>query len=332
MDSLLEEVNSLIKMNVGEPYRLEHIKSRLEQNEILTLSDKQYLSDLLERYIRNVKNDEHQTQETESTISSEVNSDSIYCWKCGKENPNHAKFCISCGSPTQAVNSNPKNNILEQTPKIQKKKKMKINKKLLIGMSVFLVIIIIGGAVTGGTSASVVNNNDSKTPVADNDDSKTSLGISKNSQVLEIGESKHIGTVIIDIDKIEFFDNYATVFLSVENLGPDEAHLFETNTYVIQGKTQFKTKIPKPFGASGDWIEGYNIPPQIIKEGVIFLESWNSNEPFDLYLDAMYIRQDAFGGIPKDIQFVFNVEPKRSNSICGGGTIFDEETNSCIIK
>ena len=222
-----------------------------------------------------------------------------FCGKCGaKLDPNN-NFCPKCGLSINTTETTPERDIPKQIPEIKKGKKTKINKKLLIGMSVFLVIIIIGGAVTPYDDS-----------VADNNDSKTSFDTSKNSQVLEIGESKHLGTMIIEIDKIEFSNTYAKVFLSVENLGPDEAHLFETNTYVAQGKTQFKTIIPKPFGASGDWIDGYNIPPQIIEEGVIFLESWNYNEPFDLVLDAMYIRQDAFGGIPKDIQFVFNIEPK----------------------
>ncbi len=34
MQSLLEQVNILIKMKVGDPYRLEHIKLMLKQNEL----------------------------------------------------------------------------------------------------------------------------------------------------------------------------------------------------------------------------------------------------------------------------------------------------------
>jgi len=51
---------------------------------------------------------------------------------------------------------------------------------------------------------------------------------------------------------LNYNEKYAKIFLSVENLGRDEAHLYETSTYVVQGKTQFKAKISKPLGASGD--------------------------------------------------------------------------------
>jgi len=128
-----------------------------------------------------------------------------------------------------------------------------------------------------------------------------------DTQSLIIDESKNLGNILVEIEKIKFYDRYAIVFLSVENLGSDEAHVNETGAYVIQGETQFQTTIPKPSGASRDWINGSNIPPQTIREGVIFIDTWNSTEPFELILDGSYIKQDPSGGLLKDVKFVFSV-------------------------
>ncbi len=103
MNSLLDQVNSLIKMQVGDQYRLEHLQSRLEQNKILTFSDKTYLSGLLDRYLRDLESDDHQTSKTKSILSSTVKSNSNYCGKCGNENPSLAKFCNNCGSPLEKL-------------------------------------------------------------------------------------------------------------------------------------------------------------------------------------------------------------------------------------
>lgn len=157
MDSLLDQVNSLIKMNVGDPYRLEHIKFRLEQNKVLTLSDKKYLSDLLDSYIRNVGIEEHTTSKIESTTSTPINSDSNYCWKCGTENPNNAKFCNSCGSSIEKLTDRPK--IFSEKPTQESQswiqtrsttmpKRMGKGKKIVIGMGIIIFFIFIVGLIT----------------------------------------------------------------------------------------------------------------------------------------------------------------------------------------
>lgn len=172
MNSLLDQVNSLIKMQVGDPYRLEHIKSRLEENKILTLSDKKYLNDLLERYIGNIKRQEPQTSKIEPEITSEVNSETKYCWKCGNKNPNLAKFCNSCGSSIVEFAERPKEipEIPKEIPEIPKEipkkptkdtqswiqtrsttmpKRMGKGKKFLVGVGIIAVVFVLG-AVLGG--------------------------------------------------------------------------------------------------------------------------------------------------------------------------------------
>ena len=55
MQSLLDQVNILIKMKVGDPYRLEHIKLMLKQKRTVYGSDRAYLDHLIHDYIEEVK-------------------------------------------------------------------------------------------------------------------------------------------------------------------------------------------------------------------------------------------------------------------------------------
>ena len=55
MQSLLDQVNILIKMKVGDPYRLEHIKLMLKQKRTVYGSDRAYLDHLIHDYIEQVK-------------------------------------------------------------------------------------------------------------------------------------------------------------------------------------------------------------------------------------------------------------------------------------
>ena len=48
MQSLLDQVNILIKMKVGDPYRLEHIKLMLKQKRTVYGSDRAYLDHLIQ--------------------------------------------------------------------------------------------------------------------------------------------------------------------------------------------------------------------------------------------------------------------------------------------
>lgn len=158
MDSLLDQVNSLIKMQVGDPYRLEHIKVRVEENKILTLSDKKYLSDLLDRYIGNVESKENLTSKIESTANSPENFDSNNCWKCGNKNSNFAKFCNYCGSSIEKSIDIPKitpekskqdSQSWIQTRSTTMPKRMGKGKKFLIILGILAILILISGIVLG---------------------------------------------------------------------------------------------------------------------------------------------------------------------------------------
>ena len=158
MDSLLEQVNALIKMQVGDPYRLEHIKSRVEENMVLALSDKKYISDLLNRYIGNVESNENQTSKIESTTASPVNLDSNNCWKCGNKNPKLAKFCNNCGSPIEQLADRPQVTSEKPTQESQSwiqtrsttmPRRMGKGKKILIGVGILVFLIVISGLMMG---------------------------------------------------------------------------------------------------------------------------------------------------------------------------------------
>ena len=116
MQSLLDQVNILIKMKVGDPYRLEHIKLMLKQKRTVYGSDRAYLDHLIHDYIEQVKTQKKLAkirgedpfeEDSETMVSEEdiedddddvVEMEHIYCWKCGKSIPVNSKFCLDCGS------------------------------------------------------------------------------------------------------------------------------------------------------------------------------------------------------------------------------------------
>jgi regulator of replication initiation timing len=167
MDSLLDQVNALIKMQVGDPYRLEHIKSRVEENKVLALSDKKYISDLLDSHIRNAESDENQTSKIESTSASPVNFDSNNCWKCGNKNTHLAKFCNNCGSSIEQLADTPKVTSEKPTPDSQSwiqtrsttmPKRLGKGKKILIGIGILVILIVIVGLMMGDEFLETIEN------------------------------------------------------------------------------------------------------------------------------------------------------------------------------
>jgi len=230
-----------------------------------------------------------------------------FCGNCGKTVKNE-NFCMKCGYSLYSDDSEigkPTKSKRNDKQKTLNSKGIGKKKKLLIGFGIILIILIFGGGLSSKSS------NTSNTTIM-------------------INESQHIGSMIVELEKIELHGTYATIFLSVENLGPNEGHIYETDAYVIQDKTQFQM-ISKPLGASGKWIDGYNIPAHTIREGVIFLKLWNTNKISSFVLEGTTIKDAPFGlgGVPKDITYVFEIDP---NSKCGLGTVYDDATNSCIVK
>ena len=173
MQSLLDQVNILIKMNVGDPYRLEHIKLMLKQKRSIYGSDRAYLDKLIHDYIEEVKTqkklskirgedpfEELPETTTEENVEDEyeeeelVELEHIYCWKCGKSIPVNSKFCLDCGSDLKKpeVKEDSVKIIFNKVPgNTIENKSSNINKKnIFIVIGVLVILAVIGGAVVLG--------------------------------------------------------------------------------------------------------------------------------------------------------------------------------------
>ena len=164
-------------MNVGDAYRLEHIKLMLKQKRTVYGSDRMYLDHLIDEYIEQIKTqkqlskirDDDQLEEDSEEIPFEeipfeenteevsenniVELDHIYCWKCGKSIPVNSKFCLDCGSDMKKPEIK-SDNIVEDTPEktIEEasKNKSTVKKNILIVAGVLAILSVIGGAVVMG--------------------------------------------------------------------------------------------------------------------------------------------------------------------------------------
>jgi len=173
MQSLLDQVNILIKMKVGDPYRLQHIKLMLKQKRTVYGSDKAYLDRLIHEYVEQIKT-QNRLEKIRGKNSSEedvkeikfddefdddedelVELDHIYCWKCGKSIPVNSKFCLDCGSDIKKPEVKEDEFVEKITSKITEetieKKPITQNKKnIFIVVGVLTILAVIGGAVIMG--------------------------------------------------------------------------------------------------------------------------------------------------------------------------------------
>ena len=337
MQSLLDQVNILIKMNVGDAYRLEHIKLMLKQKRTVYGSDRVYLDHLIDEYIEQIKTQkqlskirddepfEHDSDgvssEEKNEFEEEQNDDDkfedkiiepehIYCWKCGTNIPEISKFCHKCGANIE----HPKEETLHKKEKKKEKSEgMSTSKKILITLVVLFVIGVMISLVMIGAFVSVVSD------MSDGTAEKREL-----SKTMILNELQSAGTLVVSIEKIEFHNKYAKIFLTAENIGRESHTVY--SGYVIQGTKDFQTTF-KPFGATGEKFDGRNIPPGITREGIMFVDVWNPNNEFEIILDV-YVGDV----VVQPDEFKFNINPEQiSTSKCGDGTMFDDTTNSCVL-
>lgn len=83
---VVEEVNELLRLGVGDAFRLEHIKQAYIHEKTVWSSDKKYLEDLRAKYLVRITPEEDEAVEK------------IHCWKCGRKNPVGANYCMACGA------------------------------------------------------------------------------------------------------------------------------------------------------------------------------------------------------------------------------------------
>jgi len=155
MDSsdVVDDVNALLKLGVGDPYRLEHIKQAYILNSTIWKSDDRYLVQLREKYLVKHRIDQPDIQpEIDGKVESDSeNKDMIHCWKCGKKSTLGANFCMVCGSSIFEVGTEPQIPDVKMPSVSSKNQTKSIGLKIpiLIGIPV-LVLIILGGAYSGG--------------------------------------------------------------------------------------------------------------------------------------------------------------------------------------
>ncbi len=146
MDSkdVIDDVNALLKLGVGDPYRLEHIKQAYILNSTIWKSDNRYLIQLKEKYLvkHRIDQPDIQPEIDEKLESDSEDKDMIHCWKCGKKSPSRANFCMVCGSSIFEVGTEPQTADV-QMPSNSKNKTKSVGLKIpiLIGIPVLILII-----------------------------------------------------------------------------------------------------------------------------------------------------------------------------------------------
>ncbi len=143
---VVDEVNALLKLGVGDSYRLEHIKQAFVQNKIIWVTDENYLKRLREKYL--VKQTSDIESDGEIVFENEPEEkETIHCWKCGKKGPLNANFCMTCGTsifeidaPSHLISKSNSSGLVKSIP-------LKI--PILVGIPI-LILIIIGVGYTQG--------------------------------------------------------------------------------------------------------------------------------------------------------------------------------------
>jgi hypothetical protein len=187
MDSsdIVDDVNALLKLGVGDAYRLEHIKQGYIENKTIWVTDQNYLQRMKEKYL--IKQQSVRNADTDEIIEGDSkNRETIHCWKCGKKTPLEANFCMVCGSSLFEVGSN--HNQKEKTSDSMNQLKGKSLKlPITIGIPV-LILIILGGAYSQGIFDNTFERYD--TTDSKNDDLTSKTTIPKGSSANTATDSK----------------------------------------------------------------------------------------------------------------------------------------------
>ncbi len=148
---IVDALNSLLKLGVGDPYRLEHIKQAYIQNKTLWDTDQKYLERLRDRYLfRLIPKPQTDTNEDFTTSEPEL-QDFIHCWHCGCKNPIAGNFCMVCGSSLFEIGKSEYADSEKISRYASQSKQKTIGKKIpiMIGIPVLLLAIIGVGASQG---------------------------------------------------------------------------------------------------------------------------------------------------------------------------------------
>ena len=145
---VIDEVNALLKLGVGDPYRLEHIKQAYILNSTIWKSDERYLEQLREKYLVKHRVEQHDIrQETDENLESDSEDKNlIHCWKCGKESLFEANFCMVCGSSLFEVGTESKAADVKVPSAHSKNQRKTRGLKITVMIIIPVLILIILGA------------------------------------------------------------------------------------------------------------------------------------------------------------------------------------------
>jgi len=365
MQSLLDQVNILIKMNVGDPYRLQHIKLMLKQKRTVYGSDRAYLDHLIHDYIEEVKTQknlakirgedpfEDQLDEKNSDEDEDedelVELDHIYCWKCGKSIPVNSKFCLVCGADIKKpdvqeniVDKVPDKTIIEnlseESPK-KIKKKRSWKKKIGIGIGTIIVLffgLVILSSIALETSETELKNLD----LSPQEIQRQAITGITFDQLMRDNE-EYVDKILLlegEITQAQnvYGDKYVLrISITKENLAfgtiyySDPVWVNYAGERILQGdKVQFYGQVQgiKEYTAVlGNSIEIPELNSLILEVGTITIEE------LDETLSPINSKCGS-GTVFDDATNTCILEGTQTNSKCGSGTVFDDVTNTCLLK
>ncbi len=186
MDSsdVVDDVNALLKLGVGDPYRLEHIKQGYILNSTIWKSDDRYLAQLRVKYLVKHRIDQPDIQpEIDGKVESDSENDEelIHCWKCGKKISLEANFCMACGSSIFEVGTESQPAEVQRPSQVKEvTKSIGLKIPIMIGIPV-LILIIIGGAYSQGVFDNTLENRIAEEPIENETESIDKVGSTESS-------------------------------------------------------------------------------------------------------------------------------------------------------
>ncbi len=298
MNSLLDDVNALLKLNQGNKIRLEHIKKTLESKKVLYISDSKYLRELTKEFLENFEGKRltkfnsydypeyanrldlsKDTPESKFNHSAKKESNkNLFCGNCGNSIKDE-NFCPKCGHSLQSEKSDTVDEIKINESKIDEVKNApqkeitnnnKSSKKIIIVLGVLIAVIVVGVVAMNGD---IINNI--------NDDVKTSekQKVVTNPTISNANTNSKCGAGTV-------FDETANSCVLIGTQSVDTVEQSTANNSKCGAGTVFDS-----------------VTNSCVLEGTEKIILENTKE----------------------------TQNESINSKCGAGTVFDSVTNSCVI-
>jgi len=160
---IVDAVNALLKLGVGDPYRLEHIKQSYIQNKTLWDTDQNYLERLKDKYLLRLIPKPQTDTHKDSTTSEPVPQDFIHCWHCGSKNSIAGNFCMVCGHTLFEVGKSEHPGSEKISRYTSQSKQKTISKKIPIMIVIpVLILVIIGVGASQGLFSDVFDKSTSE--------------------------------------------------------------------------------------------------------------------------------------------------------------------------